>query len=241
MSSITKKGYIIDYFDHGENDQIIKVLFDENKILNLISVGSKKLLSKNGRYITLGSLHDFEFFQSRSLERLSKLKKIHKIDTKDATISESLPMVIMHHYLNKKSGELDNNFFAFYDDVINYVIEQKYSDQVIIIYILLHIIHLEGIAFQFVNCGICHSKQIITISFKNMYGLCEKCAYEQHEFLYDKKFMRNIFWLIYKNDYEISPLDSKQYISLIRGLANAIYHNAGIYLEPVFSYLIQLK
>ncbi|ADC31370.1 DNA repair protein RecO [Mycoplasmoides gallisepticum] len=241
MSSITKKGYIIDYFDHNENDQIIKILFDDNTLTSLISVGSKKILSKNGRYITLGSLHDFEFFQARSIERLSKLKKIHKIDTKDATISESLPMVIMHYYLNKKSGGLENNFFNFYDDVISYVIKQRYSNETIIIYILLNIINLEGIAFQLLNCGICNSKQVITLSFKKMYGLCEKCAYEQHEFLYDKNFMRNIFWLIYKNDYEVSTLESRKYISLIKGLASAIYHNAGIYLEPVFSYLIKLK
>lgn len=37
-----QKGYIIDYFDHNENDQIIKILFDDNTLTSLISVGSKR-------------------------------------------------------------------------------------------------------------------------------------------------------------------------------------------------------
>ncbi|MDC4182745.1 DNA repair protein RecO [Mycoplasma bradburyae] len=237
MSSITKKGYIIDYFDYLENDQIIKILFQDNNILSLIALGTKKILSKNGRYITIGSLHNFEYFQARSTEKLSKLKKIYPIDTKDTTVSESLPIIVLNEYLSKKKGELDANYFNFYEDIINYVISKKYSNETIIIYILLTIIKLEGITYQLTNCGICDSKKIITISFKSMYALCEECAYKYNEFSYDQNFIKTFIWLIYKNSYEISSLNNKQYIYLIKGLASSIYWNAGIYLEQLFSYL----
>ncbi|QZX48837.1 DNA repair protein RecO [Mycoplasma sp. E35C] len=237
MSAITKKGYLIDYFDYAEFDQIIKVLFEDNSLISLIALGTKKILSKNGRYITIGSLHNFEFFQSRSVERLSKLKKIHPIDTKDATISESLPILVMNEYISKKKGLLEANYFNFYDDVINFVNNKTYSNETIIIYILLNIIKIEGLGYDLTKCGYCNNKQVITLSFKDMVGVCEKCAYKYNEFLYNKSFMTNFFSLIYKTSYEFSALEHKQYISLIKGLAKSIYHNAGIYLEQIFSYI----
>jgi recombinational DNA repair protein (RecF pathway) len=75
MAESILQGFLIKKIDYRIFDEIITILDKNGNRINCISLGSKKINSKNSRNLFIGSFNEFIIFRSSSEKRLSKLKK----------------------------------------------------------------------------------------------------------------------------------------------------------------------
>jgi DNA repair protein RecO (recombination protein O) len=83
MSESVELGYLISNSEYKSFDEIITVLTNKGKRVAMIAMGVKKITSKNGRNLRFGSLTEFTYFQSRSEDKVSKLKSAHLVEEND--------------------------------------------------------------------------------------------------------------------------------------------------------------
>lgn len=80
MAAQIVKGYIVKRMDYQLNDEIITILAENGQLISCISLGSRKIISKNGRNLFLGNFCEFEIFIARTENKLSRLKKCNAIN-----------------------------------------------------------------------------------------------------------------------------------------------------------------
>ena len=83
MAETILKGYLISKTNYQDNDEIITFVDESGLKYPCLSLGSRKIESKNGRNLFLGNLCEFEIVMSRSEEKVSKLKKAKVIAPAD--------------------------------------------------------------------------------------------------------------------------------------------------------------
>ncbi|MBO6104250.1 recombination protein O N-terminal domain-containing protein [bacterium] len=76
MAAVILHGIIINVIDYDVYDQIITILLPSNLKVALISKGSRKILSKNGRLISILNQVEVSCFLASDIKKISKLKKI---------------------------------------------------------------------------------------------------------------------------------------------------------------------
>jgi DNA repair protein RecO (recombination protein O) len=81
MSESLLKGYLISKINYGIFDEIITILTTEGTKCVCLSKGSRKIMSKNGRNLFLGSFVEAVIFRARHENKVSRLKKIMIIDS----------------------------------------------------------------------------------------------------------------------------------------------------------------
>lgn len=79
MSESIIKGYVVNRIDYQQNDEIITILDENGNRIPVISLGSRKITSKNGRNLFLGNYCEFEIFMARVDNKVSRLKKCNAI------------------------------------------------------------------------------------------------------------------------------------------------------------------
>lgn len=79
MSESIIKGYVVNRIDYQQNDEIITILDENGNRIPVISLGSRKITSKNGRNLFLGNYCEFEIFMARIANKVSRLKKCNAI------------------------------------------------------------------------------------------------------------------------------------------------------------------
>jgi DNA repair protein RecO (recombination protein O) len=77
------RGYLIEKKDFKVFDEIITFISSSGRKYTCMSMGSRKIESKNSRNLFLGSLIEFEIFEARSVDKVSKLKKAHVVVEND--------------------------------------------------------------------------------------------------------------------------------------------------------------
>jgi DNA repair protein RecO (recombination protein O) len=83
MSSNMINGYLINKIPYKDFDEIITFIDKKGIRYTCISFGSKKIKSKNGRNLFIGSYIEFELFLARTENKISKLKKATVINECD--------------------------------------------------------------------------------------------------------------------------------------------------------------
>jgi DNA repair protein RecO (recombination protein O) len=83
MAETIIKGYLFKKINYGVFDEIISFISPNNHKYSCLSKGSKKIESKNGRNLFLGDFIEFEIFESRSEDKLNRLKKAITVDHED--------------------------------------------------------------------------------------------------------------------------------------------------------------
>ena len=76
MAAVILHGIIINVIDYDVYDQIITILLPSNLKVVLMSKGSRKILSKNGRLISILNEVEASCFLANDLKKISKLKKV---------------------------------------------------------------------------------------------------------------------------------------------------------------------
>ena len=77
MAETIVNGYIVNRVDYDVFDEIITFIADTGNVFTVLARGVKKILSKNAKALFYGSLVQIEFFPSRKVDGIGKLKKIH--------------------------------------------------------------------------------------------------------------------------------------------------------------------
>ncbi len=222
MSETILKGYIIAIKDYRLFDNVITFFGEDNRVYNLLSLGSRKILSKNGRNMKVGALIDFEFFKARFDTNLSRLKKLTIVndvpwETANIDIIESL-----NEFLKKGN----NNFkFTTYQKIMKMISENR--DMLFIsLFCLFEIIKSIGLRFELNGCSICNYNKIKTTSIRFQGFLCEQCSRENSEYIYDTD-VNKIFYFLskkyYKKIFKIKKSDRLIAIAFLKTFIN-IYH-----------------
>ncbi|MGL4647612.1 MAG: DNA repair protein RecO [Mycoplasmoidaceae bacterium] len=201
MAETILKGFIIDIKDYQIYDNILTIFAADQKIYNLLSLGSRKTLSKNGRNMKIGSEIEFEFFEARIPLKLSRLKKMHLVNELPWRIADHQVLNFLNDFLLKNN----NNFlFSDYQKIIK-LIEKNIAHDFIFLFSLFQMIKSTGIKFHLSSCVLCNDKNIMTTSI-SFYGyLCEECALKNSEYIYDKEVNEILYYL-----------DQKQYQKLLK-------------------------
>ncbi|MGL5591482.1 MAG: DNA repair protein RecO [Mycoplasmoidaceae bacterium] len=197
MSETILKGYIIAIKDYQLFDNIITFFGNDNRVYNLLSLGSRKILSKNGRNMKIGALIEFEFFQARLIGNLSKLKKLNIIND----VSWEIVKLDIIEFLNQFLVKGNNNFkFNTYQKIMNMISENR-DINFISLFCLFEIIKSIGLRFALNGCAVCNYNKVKTTSIRFQGFLCEQCCRENSEYIYDTD-VNKIFYFLNKKNYK---------------------------------------
>lgn len=165
------KGYVIRRLEYCDFDEIITILTDESELITLLSKGSRKPLSKNGRNLFIGNYCNFEVFLARSKEKISRLKKAISIEEIDWRMEWFTPFNLLNEFVS--------NYQLFNRDLINVyinlrqlIIDCKYDELSLILIVLEQIIVLNGISIEVNKCIECGNKKIRNLSLKKHGFVC---------------------------------------------------------------------
>ncbi|MBQ5543975.1 MAG: hypothetical protein IIT97_03520 [Mycoplasmataceae bacterium] len=218
-------GFIINISDYEIYDQILTLLLPNNLKLTLIALGTKKILSKNARNISLLNQVEAEVFLARNINKISKLKKIislYNFSWEDLT---NKIFKIFLNYVNYQK-DLKEDFYS----LLIYLINHKDEEYQILLSKLLKLIFIDlGLKFYFNDCINCHNKFITIISIEYASLICSNCN-DYKEKSYPLWFIKDFFYFFYDEDKLIFN-DNKQkdwfYISLNLILIALIDKHAG--------------
>ena len=204
MAENVVTGFIIDILDYEVYDQILTLLLPSNVKLKLIALGSKKILSKNARNISLLNLTEAEVFLARNVNKISKLKKIislYNFNWQDLTNNV---FKIFLNYVNYQK-ELKEDFYNLLINLINH----KDEEYQVLLSKLLKLIFIDlGLKFNFNDCINCHHKFVTIISIEYASLICNNCN-NFKEKNYPLWFMKDFFYFFH-NENKLSFVDKKQ-------------------------------
>jgi len=83
MAEQNIQGYLIKKIDYQVFDEIITFIGTDGNKYTCLSLGSKRITSKNARNLFLGNYCEFEVFLARHKDKISKLKKVHILKSND--------------------------------------------------------------------------------------------------------------------------------------------------------------
>lgn len=230
MSFTICKGYLLNRIDYDLFDEIITFINEYGNIFTCIALGVKKIISKNARNLMYGSLIEFEFFNSRSIDKMGKLKKLVVIDDYSIELNSNLVL----HFLNKTYylGKLNGNLaIKKYKENLD-LIKNNLDKNILIIKILLDLIYLSGIVLNLNGCSVCKSKKIANFSSKNYGFVCNEC---NEDYLKINTDVIKIIYLINSNKLNISDkFEKNNFESAIKLLMFFVKENIGIDLYNLF-------
>lgn len=172
------KGIVIKKYNYKDSDEIITILSASGQLIPLMSMGSRKIESKNRNALQLGAYVEFEYFKARLVGKVSKLKKATLINQINILASDNAQVLfdIMTQFSNieKGSKELFKAFqetypywgFDFNHHIKTYIVSKK-----------LAILGVQPISNMCVECG--KTDRIASFTFHDGGFLCIKHAKKQ--------------------------------------------------------------
>lgn len=229
MAETILNGYLINKSNFQVFDEIITFITQNNIKISCISLGSRKIESKNGRNLFLGNFNEFQIFQSRSNDKLSKLKKTITLKQIDFNLQTNSSFILLNECVNLISPNT-NNIFSFYETNIDLLTSNKYQTNEMFLIVLMKYAKLLGIDLEVNQCVICGNKKLKTISFNKHGTLCPVCVEKYHEKIFNLKFSKLIHYLFNEKFDEIKQF-SEYHILAIDALKSFIQDNSGIFLK----------
>lgn len=219
MSEIITKGYLLNQSDFEIFDEIITFINEHGNIFSCIALGVKKIKSKNARHLKMGSLLEFNFFMSRSFEKIGKLKKVVSLDESTFNFSTNHALLILNqlYFIGKPTN---HNSFKNYVYCLK-LIKNLNDIDICLVQIFLNFINLNGIYLEFDKCVNCHSKKIYNFSESKMGFVCYECNNEKIKISSN---VIKIIYLVYKKKYDYAKkfknIDKLSTIKLLSFLIN---------------------
>lgn len=206
MAETVFQALVIDIHDFQVYDQIITVLLPSNLKYTLIALGTKKILSKNARHLSLLNEVEIEAFLSNDIHKISKLKKVISLSNFSWELFKKKFIRLFLRYVNEAS-ELNRNFYTLFFQLI-FLNDENIEDEIILCILKKNIFLDLGLNFNFTSCGICNSKHVSIISIENSSLICKNCN-DYKEKIYPIWFLKNFYYFFYDPN-KISFDDEKQ-------------------------------
>lgn len=234
MAETVFKGYLIKKTDYRDNDEIITFLDTNGNKHTCISLGSRKITSKNGRNLFLGNFCNFEVFLARSANKVSKLKKCQAIDYVNWRMQMYQPFLLLCECVNKTENK-GKVLFEFFHKLLDLINQGKYGDRLTILIILQKYCILNGISLEVNKCVLCGKKIVKSISFKHKGILCYECLKSTHsnDFKLEES---KLFYYLFRNEYDQLGLYAPEYDFAIKCLKQYIDDNLGIKFESLLKF-----
>ncbi len=170
MSEIITKGYLINVIDYELFDQIITFINEYGNVFSCIAIGSRKIKSKNARQLKFGALLEFDFFMSRNIDKVGRLKKVVALDNTSFSFSTNNGLIVLNQlfFKAKCSGK---DFYNMYLNNLE-LLKNNNDQNNVIIKIFFEFMLLSGIKLKLNGCSICNNRKIINFDEKEMGFVC---------------------------------------------------------------------
>jgi DNA repair protein RecO (recombination protein O) len=234
MAETIITGYLFKKIDYGIFDEIISFIDTKGQKYTCLSKGSRKIASKNARNLFIGNLIEFQIFQARSDDKVSRLKKANTITNENW----NLPILTSFQLLNEcidKTQSTDEQLCQFYKNNLDIIKKNQYDLDTTILIILHRFCLLIGLGLQTSQCVNCGAHKLKTISFKHHGMLCAVCAESLQADIYDLELSKLIF-CVFKEQYDQISQFYSQHKFAIKLLKTYINDNAGILLNALVEY-----
>lgn len=230
---VVTKGYLLSREDYQDFDEIITFINEYGIKFKCYCLGTRKITSKNARNLDFGNFIEFEFYYSQN--KMSKLKKATVITYLDQDKKFSYCLNIINEYY--KQIDIENKkYFNLYQKIIFYIISDL-NEFLIMVYLLMRFININGIKINFNNCAICNkSNNITNLEMQASGVICRFCAQQNKIGLFLSEPYWNLLKQIQDQELDISLCDINQYnIETLRKIClqlfKFIYENLGLYNE----------
>ncbi len=204
MAEIITKGYLINRCDYGMFDEVISFINEHGNIFTVLSLGVKKILSKNGRNLFYGCLSEFWIFASRDIDnKMGKLKKVNILEN-NISISTRTPLILFSKiiYDSKLKGE---KTFKFFEELVDFVKNYNETNDYLIMTHMLHkIMDILGIKPILDKCCFCENKNIYSFSFINNGFVCKQHFNLEQDLKYESETIKLIYMSKDKNIFKIN-------------------------------------
>lgn len=227
MSEKINKGYLLSIKDHQESDHIVNFLFMSGIIRGALSRGSRKTLSKNGRHLLMGTLLEIEYFESRSIEKLSLLKRVKTIDSITLMESNNATIIFLNDYLMKNKIAKFN--FKFYEEIVKIALERDLMFSIIIC--LKFLVDDQGLQPILDKCLLCGQSRIYSLSFKLKGFVCNYCYNPDEDLKTLKEFNEALYFINKKNFFILENIDDNTKFKIAKFYANYLYEHNGTYCD----------
>ncbi|GMO14523.1 MAG: hypothetical protein Ta2E_04960 [Mycoplasmoidaceae bacterium] len=137
-------GYLINKFLFKGFDEIVTFIDKKGIRYSCISLGSKKIESKNARNLFLGSYIEFQIFKSRFENKLSKLKKATLLKETDWKIESDKSFIVLTNCISRVKYT-SKEFFDFYKTSIDFISSHEYNSEATTAIILYRFVSLNGL------------------------------------------------------------------------------------------------
>lgn len=234
MSESIIKGYVVNRIDYQQNDEIITILDENGNRIPVISLGSRKITSKNGRNLFLGNYCEFEIFMARFANKVSRLKKCNAIVQADWRIAniESFNLLCECVCKTNSNGEIN---FIFWKKMLDLILSNQYSIKQLDLIIMQKFCLLNGISLEVNKCVVCGSRILKTLNFNKHGMVCNVHFNPRSEKAYSLE-ENKLFYYLFNNEYKKTSMYTASFNFAIKLLKEYIDNNLGIKFDTLFKY-----
>lgn len=233
MAETILNGYLINKLDYQVFDEVLTFLAEDGNKYSCLSLGSRKIMSKNSRNLFYGAKTEFQFFQARSEEKISRFKKAVLVDEMNWPLQSDKKIFVLNEITSHIPSS--NTLFKFYESKLSEIKSPKEDDDTFILKLISEFCSYIGIALHVNSCIRCNSKVLSTISFKHSGMLCENCRRNLRVKSEDIRLSKLIYLLFNKKYDEINKYyDLFSYA--IKCIKQFIFDTAGIKLFSLKEY-----
>ncbi|MGL4951316.1 MAG: DNA repair protein RecO [Mycoplasma sp.] len=230
---IVTKGYLIKKSPYQDFDEIIEFINEHGLKFTCISLGSRKICSKNAYHLNFGNYIEFQFFHSE--EGLSRLKKVTTLSYLPEERKLNYSLFVINEVYSQIN--VDSKFwYKLYQDIIFSII-QDINDYLIVLFLLISVYKNIGLSINFNGCYYCSTKNFIkTVDFDHFGVVCKSCNLK-----YNLKCFKKSNLIIFQQMQELNQKqlkslnieDIKDFIDLIKSVMFFINSNSGIFFETL--------
>ncbi len=195
-------GIILSFVPYKDDDNIVEVFLENNKVMSVYAPGTRKMESKNRQSLIIGNIVDVEYFKARIDGKMSRLKKFESSDIyipKDEKTYKTIKKItklLSEYKFTKRSKNTFENFERFISELKN---KNDGSNE----YLLIagNVVSDSSTNFSFTNCAICGKrKEVKSFSLREGGIICTDCAGDKYP-VFTKDMLVYFFFLL-RNDYE---------------------------------------
>ncbi|WP_338982933.1 DNA repair protein RecO [Spiroplasma endosymbiont of Othius punctulatus] len=230
-------GFVLNNFTFEDNKSLISVFSKENGLINLYALGLQNEKSKN-KYSTLKfSKSEFEIFQTKDPEKMSKLKTgklIYGIDISTMTYEDYLYITTIFQVVEKTSnfGEVNIRKYKFVNDVFLAFVNHKDGRFPIFLYFMLNYLDFVGRKWNLVTCLKCNKRvnKFVDFNLKERQFICFGCEKKPNEDLKMELFIKTLEYFSFAKAGKIpvETYDSQVLVKINRILMDEYKNEVGL-------------
>ena len=171
MAELILNGYLINRVDYQTFDEVLTFLGEDNKKYVCLSLGSKKIESKNSRNLFYGCKTEFQLFESRTEGKMSKFKKSIILEKPIFEYEADKRLILLNDMINNINNSSFNRY-DFYTRKLKVIKDNSLDTDLFTIISLKEFCDAIGITLEVNRCIRCGSHLLKTISFKYLGMLC---------------------------------------------------------------------